>query len=97
MQRHPDLWDPCGSAPFCLEKAAGRDRWQYIPFSACPYSCIGAHCAMLEAILALATIIRRTGIRSLSDDLGVALTLTMVAAAVLAVVKAHTGSTQRSA
>jgi hypothetical protein len=35
---------------------------------------------MLEATLALATIIRRTEIRSLSDDFPVALPFTMVAA-----------------
>jgi len=74
---------------FSPEKAAGRDRWQYIPFSAGPRSCIGDHFAMLEATLALATIIRRTDIRSLNDDFPLALPFTMVAAApVLAQVNA---------
>ena len=78
MHRDPDLWeDPLRFDPdrFSSENAAGRDRWQYIPFSAGPRTCIGDHFAMLEATLALATIIRRTEIRSLSDDFPVACAL----------------------
>ena len=83
MHRDPDLWDrPLEFDPdrFTLERAAARDRWQYIPFSAGPRSCIGDHFAMLEATLALATIIRRTEIRSLNEDFPLALPYTMVAA-----------------
>jgi cytochrome P450 len=84
MHRDPDLWEePLRFEPdrFSAEKAAGRDRWQYFPFSAGQRSCIGDHFAMLEATLALATIVRRTEIRSLSTDFPVALPFTMVAAA----------------
>ena len=71
MHRDPDLWeDPLRFDPerFTADNATGRDRWQYIPFSAGPRTCIGDHFAMLEATLALATIIRRTEIRSINDD-----------------------------
>ena len=102
MHRDPDLWeDPLRFDPdrFSSENAAGRDRWQYIPFSAGPRTCIGDHFAMLEATLALATIIRRTEIRSLRDDFPVDVPFTMVAAEpVLAQVTARTPSpTQRFA
>ncbi|MFI5509129.1 cytochrome P450 [Mycobacterium sp. NPDC051804] len=83
MHRDPGLWeDPLRFDPerFAPEQAAGRDRWQYIPFSAGPRTCIGDHFAMLEATLALATIIRRVEIHSLSDDFPVALPFTLVAA-----------------
>jgi cytochrome P450 len=72
---------------------------QYIPFSAGPRTCIGDHFAMLEATLALATIIRRTEIRSLNDDFPVALPFTLAAAApIRAQVNARTPRlTERSA
>ena len=93
MHRDPDLWDrPLEFDPdrFTPQNTKTRDRWQYIPFSAGPRTCIGDHFAMLEATLALATIIGRTEIRSLSDDFPVALPFTMVAAApVLAQVNAR--------
>jgi cytochrome P450 len=84
MHRDPTLWDrPLEFDPdrFSPENTPNRDRWQYIPFSAGPRTCIGDHFAMLEATLALATIIRRTEIRSLNDDFPLALPFTMVAAA----------------
>jgi cytochrome P450 len=65
------LWDrPLEFDPdrFTPENAKTGDRWQCIPFSAGPRTRIGDHFAMLEATVALATIIRRTEIRSLNDD-----------------------------
>jgi cytochrome P450 len=83
VQTDPSLWDdPLSFDPdrFSPERSAGRDRWQYVPFGGGPRSCIGDHFAMLEATLALATIIRRVDIWSLGDDFPVAVPFTMVAA-----------------
>ena len=84
VQRDPSLWDdPLKFDPdrFSPERSAGRDRWQYLPFGGGPRSCIGDHFAMLEATLAVATIVRRVDIRSLEDDFPLAVPFTMVAAA----------------
>jgi cytochrome P450 len=83
VQRDPSLWpDPLTFDPgrFCQEKAKHIDRWQYLPFGAGPRSCIGDHFAMLEATLALATIVGRCEITSLADDFPVAVPFTTVAA-----------------
>lgn len=83
IHRDPELWDdPVRFDPdrFAPQNAVKLDRWQYIPFSAGPRTYIGDHFAMLEATLALATIVRRIEIRSLGDDFPVALPFTMVAA-----------------
>lgn len=84
MQRDPALWDrPLEFQPerFSPEHAAGRDRWQYIPFSAGPRTCIGDHFAMLETTLALATIVRRAEIQSIKPDFPLALSFNMIAGA----------------
>jgi len=84
LHRDPSLWDrPQEFDPdrFSAEHAAGRDRWQYIPFSAGPRTCIGDHFAMLEATLALATIVRDVEILSLDRDFPLAVPFTMVAGA----------------
>ena len=83
VQRDPALWDdPLTFDPdrFSPQQAKQRDRWQYLPFGAGPRSCIGDHFAMLEATLALATIIGRCEIGSLSDEFPVAVPFTTVAA-----------------
>ena len=82
IQRDPTLWvDPLRFDPdrFSPENSAGRDRWQYVPFGGGPRSCIGDHFAMLEATLALATVIRRADISSVEDDFPLAVPFTMVA------------------
>jgi cytochrome P450 len=83
VQTDPSLWDdPLTFDPdrFSPERAQGRDRWQYLPFGGGPRSCIGDHFAMLEATLALATIVRRTEISSMHDDFPVAMPFTVVPA-----------------
>ena len=83
LHRDPALWDnPLAFDPdrFSPEKSKGRNRWQFMPFGAGPRSCIGDHFAMLEATLALATIIGRAEIHSLDDDFPLATPFTMVAA-----------------
>ena len=82
VQRDPRLWeDPLRFDPdrFSPQQSEGRDRWQYVPFGGGPRSCIGDHFAMLEATLALATIIRRADIWSLEYDFPLAVPFTMVA------------------
>lgn len=84
MQRDPALWEnPLDFDPdrFSPENICRLDRWRYIPFGAGPRSCIGDHFAMLEATLALATIIRSTHIESLNPDFPLAVPFTMVAGA----------------
>lgn len=82
IHRDPALWNrPQDFDPdrFNAENSEGRDRWQYIPFGAGPRSCIGDHFAMLEASLALATIVRRIEIQSLDEDFPTVSPLTTVA------------------
>jgi cytochrome P450 len=84
MHRDPQLWeDPLRFDPdrFSPERSRGRNRWQYLPFGGGPRGCIGDHFAMLEATLALATILRRVDILSLSYDFPTITPLTRIAAA----------------
>jgi cytochrome P450 len=84
IHRDPALWDdPLRFDPerFNNQNSKGRDRWQFLPFGGGPRSCVGDHFAMLEAVLALATIVRSTRIRSIDSDFPLALPFTMVAGA----------------
>jgi cytochrome P450 len=83
MHRDPKLWDdPLAFDPdrFLPERSQGRNRWQYLPFGGGPRSCVGDHFAMLEATLALATIVRAARVESLHDDFPLATPFTVVAA-----------------
>jgi cytochrome P450 len=83
VHRDPHLWeDPLTFDPdrFSAANSKSRDRWQYLPFGAGPRSCIGDHFAMLEATLALATIIRRVEVHSMRTDFPLAVPFTTVAA-----------------
>ncbi|CAN5826882.1 cytochrome P450 [soil metagenome] len=83
LHRDPTLWDhPLTFDPdrFLPERSQGRSRWQYLPFGGGPRSCIGDHFAMLEATLALATVIRSTHIESMSADFALETPFTVVAA-----------------
>lgn len=84
LHRDPTLWeDPLRFDPdrFLPERSKGRSRWQYLPFGGGPRSCIGDHFAMLEATLALATIVRTAEIESFDENFPVATPFTVVAAA----------------
>jgi cytochrome P450 len=92
IHRDPALWeDPLRFDPdrFSPGRSVGRDRWQYLPFGGGPRACIGDHFAMLEATLALATILRRIEIHSERTDFPTDTPLTMVATAP---VRAHVES-----
>lgn len=83
LHRDPALWhrpldfDPDRFDPVYSE---GRERWQYLPFGAGPRSCIGDHFAMLEATLALATIVRGADIDSIDASFPLSVPFTTVAA-----------------
>jgi cytochrome P450 len=84
MHRDPALWeDPARFDPdrFLPERSEERSRWQYLPFGGGPRSCVGDHFAMLEATLALATMIRAAEIESLDENFPLATPFTVVAAA----------------
>jgi cytochrome P450 len=84
LHRDPTLWEnPLSFDPdrFLPERSNGRSRWQYLPFGGGRRSCIGDHFAMLEATLALATIVRSVEIESLGLDFPLETPFTVVAAA----------------
>ncbi|OBG46452.1 cytochrome P450 [Mycobacterium alsense] len=84
LHRDPALWeDPLRFDPdrFLPERSKGRSRWQYLPFGGGPRSCIGDHFAMLEATLALATVVRAAEVESLDENFPLATPFTVVAAA----------------
>ncbi|MBV8181858.1 MAG: cytochrome P450 [Mycobacterium sp.] len=99
IHRDPELWDdPLTFDPdrFLPERSQGRSRWQYLPFGGGPRSCIGDHFAMLEATLALATIVRACRIESLSNDFPLATPFTVVAAEPIDA-RVHTRTSTRAA
>ncbi|BBY78150.1 cytochrome P450 [Mycolicibacterium parafortuitum] len=82
LHRDPRLWaDPLTFDPDRFTGGERPDRWQYLPFGAGPRSCIGDHFAMLEATLALATIVRKVEIVSTTAEFPVQVPFTAVAAA----------------
>ncbi|MCE5288126.1 MAG: cytochrome P450 [Nocardiaceae bacterium] len=70
---NPDVFDPDRFMP---GNGAGRDRWQFLPFGGGPRTCIGDHFAMLEATLALATLVRTATFESVSTGIKAALPFT---------------------
>ena len=59
----PLAFDPARMLP---DAKKARPRHHYLPFGAGPRVCIGAHFALLEAQLCLATILQRAGLRPLA-------------------------------
>lgn len=84
LHHDPRLWgdnvEEFDPERFSPERSAGRDRWTYLPFGAGPRSCIGEHFAMLEATIALASIVRAVEIESLEPGFPTALPFTLTAA-----------------
>ncbi|MEU0496631.1 cytochrome P450 [Mycobacterium sp. NPDC006124] len=82
VHRDPTLWpNPMAFDPdrFAPDASAGRPRWQFVPFSGGPRSCIGQHFALLETTLALATIVSAVRIRSFAAEFPVEVPYTTVA------------------
>jgi cytochrome P450 len=82
--RHPEFWDePERFDPerFTPEREAGRHRHAYFPFGAGPRACIGQYFSMLEAVIALAVIVREFEVESLAGDVPLAPRITLHPAA----------------
>lgn len=56
LWQNPDAFDPDRFAP---DQAAGRERYQYLPFGAGPRICVGANFAMMQAQIILSTLLAR--------------------------------------
>jgi cytochrome P450 len=61
----PEVFSPERMLP---DAKKARPRHHYLPFGAGPRVCIGSHFALLEAQLALATMVKRVRIRSLATQ-----------------------------
>jgi len=81
MHRDPTLWDdPLTFDPdrFSPQRSKDRDRWQYLPFGGGQRSCIAGHFGMLEATLALATIVAAVEIDSRNSDFPIVTPFTLI-------------------
>jgi cytochrome P450 len=82
--RHPEFWDaPERFDPdrFTPEREAERHRHAYFPFGVGPRACIGQYFSMLEAVIALAVIMREFGVESLTEGVPLAPRITLHPAA----------------
>lgn len=81
--RHPDYWkDPAAFDPerFTPDAEADRPRYAFFPFGGGPRACIGQYFAMLEATLALATLLQRFTLTGIDTEIPLELGMTMRAA-----------------
>ncbi len=80
-QRHPEFWpEPARFDPDRFldeESVRARPRYAYFPFGGGPRGCVGEHFAMLEAVILLATLLRRNQVTALSSRLGIAPMITL--------------------
>ena len=72
IHRHPGFWedpltfDPSRFAPE-VEAAARRHRYAWMPFGGGPRACIGQHFSFVEALLALAIVLRGHRVTAVAD------------------------------
>lgn len=70
--RHPRYWDdPERFEPerFTAEREAARPRYAWFPFGGGPRACIGQHFSMLEAVLAVAVLLRSYELEAVDTDI----------------------------
>lgn len=71
IHRHTELWENPGAfdpGRFMPGQREKIDRFAYLPFGAGPRVCIGAIFAMQEAIIVLASILRRVRLEHVGDE-----------------------------
>ncbi|WP_225836375.1 cytochrome P450 [Streptomyces sp. NK08204] len=79
-QRHPRYWDePERFDPerFTPEREKARHRYAWFPFGGGPRACIGKHLAMLEAVTALAMILRQYELDAVDEHVPVTYGVTL--------------------
>jgi cytochrome P450 len=82
--RRPDLWpEPERFDPSRFDPGAeaGRPRYAYFPFAGGVRGCIGGHFAMTEAVIAVATLIRRFEVVAESAEVPLSTDITLRPAA----------------
>jgi cytochrome P450 len=73
IHRHPEFWvDPLVFDPGRFTGTGSRPepshRYAWMPFGGGPRACIGQHLSMVEAVLALALILREHRVTSVADS-----------------------------